>query len=220
MNDDLLTPIRTLIFDLDGTLVDSSESILSCFSRALAAHEIAPQIPLTAAIIGPPLKTTLSSLADTQDEQLLGKLAASFMAHYDGEGYKATRVYPGVAEMLEQSFAEGIKLHLATNKRLHPTQRILEHLGWSAWFASVYALDVAVPAFANKAAMLSHLLSEQSIATGKAAYVGDRPEDGQAADSNGLAFFAANWGYGRFPEDIPGHWQVIEAPGSLRQFAA
>lgn len=210
------SPIHTLIFDLDGTLVDSSESILAGFSAALAAHGIAPRIPLTAEIIGPPLLATLALLAGTRDEALLQQLASAFKAHYDVTGYKATRAYPGVSEMLQEKFSQGVPLHLATNKRLLPTRLILEYLGWNQWFSSVYALDSATPAYPNKAAMLAQLLREQAITSATAAYIGDRAEDGQAADTNGLAFFAANWGYGPFKDqDIPQHWTIVASPPDL-----
>lgn len=213
--------LRALIFDFDGTLVDSSESILACFTAALATHGIVPQVPLTAAIIGPPLRATLSHLAGTQEATLIEHLAATFMAHYDDEGYKATRSYPGIPEMLERYVSSGIALHLATNKRQKPTQLILKHLGWSRWFDSVYSLDSTVPAYPDKTTMLAQLLREHAIISRTAAYVGDRPEDGQAADANGLSFFAANWGYGPFEEwKIPRHWISVATPEELARIAA
>lgn len=214
------SPPRTLIFDLDGTLIDSSDSILTCFAAALATHGIDPQIPLTAAIIGPPLRATFSLLADTEEASLIERLANTFMAHYDVEGYKATRVYPGIPEMLERQVSAGIALHLATNKRQQPTRLILAHLGWSDWFSSVYSLDSAVPAYADKTAMIAHLLHDQAITPGTAAYVGDRAEDGYAADANGLAFFAANWGYGPFQKQgAPRTWTLVDAPRDLLRVA-
>lgn len=216
MNGTMPAPLQTLIFDLDGTLVDSSDSILAGFQAALSAHRITPKVPLTAEIIGPPLLVTLAQLAGTRDEALLQQLATAFKTHYDGEGYKATRPFPGIAEMLQEQRAQGLTLHLATNKRWHPTRLILEHLGWWQWFVSVYALDKITPAYPNKGAMLTHLLREQSIASATAAYVGDRAEDGQAADANDLTFFAANWGYGPFSEErLPGTWTLVATPRDL-----
>lgn len=220
MNGNAPPKFGVLIFDFDGTLVDSSESILSCLAAALAADGIDPRVPLTAAIIGPPLRATLSLLTGTREAALIERLATTFMAHYDHEGYKSTRAYPGVPEMLERNFASGIVLHLATNKRQLPTRLILEHLGWSQWFSSVFSLDSAVPAYPDKATMLAQLLHECSIDPETAAYVGDRPEDGQAADTNGLGFFAANWGYGPFEErKLPPHWTSIATPDELSLIA-
>lgn len=209
-------PYPTLIFDLDGTLIDSSASILAGFAAALEQHKITPQRPLTAEIIGPPLRETLALLAGANTPALIDQLAAAFKAYYDSEGYKATHVFPGIDAMLRQLHQQGITLHIATNKRLLPTRLILEHLGWNGLFTSVFALDLRSPGFANKAAMITAQLEEQGIAPQTAAYVGDRPEDGQAADANKLTFYAAQWGYSAFPEeDSPAHWIKLERPADL-----
>jgi phosphoglycolate phosphatase len=211
-----INKLKTLIFDLDGTLIDSSASILAGFSAALAEHKISPKQALTAAIIGPPLRETLSILSGSAAPELLDSLTNAFKAHYDTEGYKATTVFAGIEPMLKQAHLAGITLHIATNKRLLPTQLILEHLGWRDLFASVYALDKYTPPFPSKAAMLTGLLKEQNIHIATAAYVGDRPEDGYAADANALAFYAAEWGYSAFPpEETAKHWIKASAPCEL-----
>lgn len=207
---------QTLIFDLDGTLIDSSASILEGFAMALDDLKIAPKLPLTATIIGPPLRETMATLAGSDDASLLDALVKSFKNYYDAEGYKATTAFSGVSEMLKELHGAGKALHIATNKRLLPTQLILKHLGWNELFASVYALDARSPAFPNKAAMIAGLIEDQGVAHGSSAYVGDRPEDGFAADANALPFYAADWGYSAFPaRDTPAHWVRLTKPGDL-----
>lgn len=201
------TSRNTLIFDLDGTLIDSSPSILAGFGAALAEHKIESKIPLTASVIGPPLKETLSILSGSKEPALIDSLANAFKAYYDSEGYKATEAFPGVERMLRDLHAQSVKLHIATNKRILPTRLILDYLGWTPLFTSIFALDVRSPAFANKAAMVAGQIAELGIDKADAAYIGDRPEDGQAADANQLTFFAAEWGYSAFPtEEWQPHW--------------
>lgn len=208
--------LDSLIFDLDGTLIDSSASILAGFAAALDDLKIAPKLPLTATVIGPPLRETLATLAGSCDAVLLDLLINSFKNYYDTEGYKATTVFSGVDEMLKQMHAAGAALHIATNKRLLPTHLILKHLGWGDLFTSVYALDARSPVFASKAEMIAGLMQDQGIAHASAAYVGDRPEDGLAADANGLPFYAAEWGYSAFPANgTPAHWVRLNTPGDL-----
>ena len=86
-------------------------------------------------------------------------------------------------------------MHIATNKRLTPTTLILDHLGWTQYFKSIYALDSSLPSFVNKTAILSVLLDAEKISKNSAIYVGDRAEDSESAIENGLRFFGATWGY-------------------------
>ena len=133
---------RSIIFDLDGTLIDSRAAILDAFGKALAARGIEPRIPWSAVRIGPPLTETLRELIGDRDETLLDALAEQFKAHYDTSGYRASEVFAGVQELLDALTATGAHCFLATNKRIAPTRLILSHLQWEQHFRDVYALEV------------------------------------------------------------------------------
>lgn len=187
--------INNIIFDLDGTLIDSAPSILECFKRVLESNNIEPLLPLNSSLIGPPLVQTLSRLTGIQESTSLGKLAEDFKKQYDFGGYKSTVPFSGVSELLRECISSGYSLHIATNKRLIPTDLILEYLGWKQYFKSIYALDLISPSFANKASMLSALLVAEKIQHHSAIYVGDRIEDHESAIKNRLKFIGALWGY-------------------------
>lgn len=195
-----MSPIKTIIFDLDGTLIDSSKSILAGFAGAFAAEGLSPAVALAPEIIGPPLKETLAMLAGSRDVVLVDRLAGHFKAHYDNVGYRETTVFAGIPEMLAGLAEMGVPLHIATNKRLIPTRRILDHLGWTAYFRTVRALDAWSPAAANKAEMIARQLREEALTPASTLYVGDREEDFFAARANHLPFALAAWGYGGAPE--------------------
>lgn len=206
--------IRHIIFDLDGTLIDSAPSILAGFEGALNIHGIAPVVPLTDKLIGPPLKDTLSRLTGITDPEKIQALAESFKAYYDATGFKASGVYPGIPAMLEALSRLGFRLHIATNKRLNPTLKILDYFGWASWFDQVYALDKQTPAYANKGAMLAGLMATHGITAAEALYVGDKAEDGEAAGENQLPFVAVAWGYGNFTGEEPG-WTLVHEASQL-----
>lgn len=209
-----------IIFDLDGTLIDSAPAILASFQAAFAAAGRSPVRSITSDIIGPPLNETLQLLSGTADAQVLSTLTEHFKAAYDDEGLKQTLAYPGVDAMLHALHAHGIELHIATNKRLFPTLRILELLGWRPLFKSVYALDMVTPRIRDKATMIERLLDEQHIGPHQAAYVGDRLEDGEAANANALPFFAATWGYGAIdPDALAPGWTHLATPSPDRLLA-
>jgi phosphoglycolate phosphatase len=187
--------ITDIIFDLDGTLIDSAPSILECFKLVLESRKIEPICPLSPDLIGPPLSETLSRITGINEPNVLSKLAEDFKAHYDLGGYKKTVSFFGVSELLRQYSSSGFCLHIATNKRLMPTTLILSHLGWMQYFKSIYALDSASPSFVNKTAMLSALIAAEKINPISAIYIGDRAEDHESAVKNGLNFLGASWGY-------------------------
>lgn len=187
--------ITNVIFDLDGTLVDSAPSILACFEAVLAQYKIASKVPLTDKLIGPPLRTTLQLLSNVEDFDQLESMAEEFKKHYDSSAYKLTRTFSGINTMLLDLYAADFSLYIATNKRLKPTRLILEHFGWNRLFKNIFASDSRNPPFSSKSEMLLSLIETEDIVNKETAYVGDRSDDLIAAADNNLIFFAATWGY-------------------------
>ena len=210
--------MKNIIVDLDGTLIDSSASILTSFASAFRELSIEPKRELIPEVIGPPLMQTLAILAGTQDEEVLLALAQHFKSHYDSEGYKATSVFPGVDEMLRALAEAGANAFIATNKRLGPTLKILEYLNWRPYFRNVYTLDYATPPWANKKLMLEGILQRENLAAQDTLYIGDRLEDGEAAETNSLEFAMVTWGYNDNTNGaLPAHWALYATPELLKQ---
>jgi phosphoglycolate phosphatase len=186
-----------LIFDLDGTLIDSAPTILLGLQRVIEVSGLTPVIPLGTSLIGPPLKETLASLFGNKQAMDLDALVHEFKTYYDHEAYQATQVYDGVDALLQELKKSGDTLYLATNKRYAPTKKIVTHLGWDALFEDVYAIDKYLEKpFVNKAAMLTCLQTEHAIEVAQALYIGDRLEDKEAAEHNAIPTILVNWGYG------------------------
>ena len=212
--------MKAIIFDLDGTLVDSAPSILASLAQAFADCDLRPRLPLTASLIGPPLRVTLAHLYDgAPDEATLDRLTAAFKRDYDSQGFRHTQAVSGVEAMLHGLAAAGLALHIATNKRALPTRLILDHLGWSGLFGQVYALDSFSPPLPHKTALLARLLADTGLATKNCAYVGDRAEDGQAARANHLPFIWAAWGFGSAGDPIGADAMPLPAPDAGRLLA-
>lgn len=207
-----------VLFDLDGTLIDSAPAILASYREAFAAAGRTPVMPIDAGIVGPPLLETLEMLTGSTEPALIAELAAHFKASYDTTGYRQTAAYDGVGDMLARMAAGGCRLAIATNKRLHPTRLILQHLGWAGHFDAVYALDMFEPRLPDKATMIARLMADRGIPRDIAVYVGDRSEDGESADANHLPFLAATWGYGSLDAaEMAPHWRAITSPAALAE---
>ncbi|WP_029148812.1 HAD family hydrolase [Methylophilus sp. 5] len=195
-----------LIFDLDGTLIDSAPSILHCFGLAFSSTQTPLAALLTHDVIGPPLMEALKQLAGSDDATLLNALAAAFKQHYDTTGYVQSVVFEDVSAMLQQLKDQGYQLYIATNKRFYPTEKIMAHLGWKAFFSGVYALDYFNPPLKTKAEMIGRVVADNGLTVQDCLYIGDRLEDGVSADANQMAFALVSWGYAGDVAMRKPHW--------------
>jgi phosphoglycolate phosphatase len=187
--------MTAIIFDLDGTLVDSSHGILASLAAAFDSNGYRPALPLSSALIGPPLRETLRLLCSEPDDKVLEQLSISFKDHYDTIGFGLTTPFPGVAEMLQALADAETPLHIATNKRHRPALQILQALGWSGLFDQVLSPDSFSPPLPGKAAILAQLLTEKNLSATDCLYIGDRIDDYQAANEMGIPFAFAVWGF-------------------------
>ena len=195
--------IKHIIFDLDGTLIDSSPSVLAGFEHVFLMEGLEPLIPLKSSVIGPPLIQTLRVLSGIEDKKKLLQMARKFMEYYDFEACLSSQPYKGVDVGLRKLVQDNFKLHIATNKRYIPAKNILKHLVWDSLFTSLYTLDKDGISFKSKSEMIKSQLRKFDLSADQTFYVGDRMEDMEAALNNQLKFIGVSWGYGKFSEHVP-----------------
>jgi len=210
----IMTPDIDIIFDLDGTLIDSAPSILGAFKQVVDAYSYAPKVPLNSQLIGPPLNQTLQYITGEDDAKKLSLLVDSFKENYDNDAYTLSTRYAGISGMLESLLLAKKRLHIATNKRLVPTQKIIRFFKWEQYFHTVYTIDGATPAYLNKSQMISLMLADLNLKPGHCVYVGDRLEDAQAASENMMRFIYVDWGYGPIVSEIE-NFQTVKTPDDL-----
>lgn len=191
-----------ILFDLDGTLIDSAPAILAGIAMLLDYRGIKPACNLTKELIGPPLKETLQLVAGSRRDDLLDILIQDFERYYDESGYRNTVEFPGVTHGLRLLRSKGALLYVVTNKRIAPTLKIIRFLNWSGLFQGVYSRDSFFPSALDKSEAISITLFRHSIPVKDAVYVGDREEDYGASLMNKIGFVGVEWGYGCWSHDL------------------
>lgn len=205
----------TLIFDLDGTLIDSATSVLSTLRKIIDDTGIAAAIPVDTHLIGKPLSETIAMTFGTANVDAIDAYCKAFIRHYDDSAYKQIAAYAGIPEVLERLHNAGHSIYLATNKRLIPTQRILFHLGWDRYFKAIETPDKSDTRARNKAEVLANLIKRCNIPSESTTYIGDTEDDGTAAAANSVKFVGVSWGYGDFSNALTPCWKVIDSVDKL-----
>ncbi|HBY09366.1 MAG TPA: hypothetical protein DEH22_16890 [Chloroflexi bacterium] len=197
-----------LIFDLDGTLVDSRPGILKSLKTAVQRTLPEINLELFNFKIGPPVREMLRIGLKTVSEAELDSLEAAFRVAYDGGDWKLTVVYPDVVETLVELTLRGISCYVVTNKPAQASTRILTRLGLAPYFDEVLSPDSRQPKFSNKAEMLGKLLEDRAITVNQASYAGDSVDDFYAAEQCGIGFIGIEYGYGNIPKQETRLWRV------------
>jgi len=206
---------KHIIFDLDGTLVDSAPGVIEGLRGAFLSSGYAPRINITNKIIGPPLLDMLSVISGTDDRDILNDLSEQFVRYYDGHGFQCSNEYKGISELLKYLSGSGFTLYIATNKRLIPSGRIIAYFGWSDYFECIYAIDSFDNIFSNKSEIICQIVKDFNIPVTDCFYIGDRDDDLQAAVDNGVSFVGVSWGYGE-DKIFNGYGCVAESIGELQ----
>ena len=191
--------MTAILFDLDGTLVDSAPGIGAALAAAFATigRHVAPGD--LRRLIGPPIRVMARRLCPELSAQEAADVEAAYRPLYDDGLWSQTTLFPAVALTLKTLRGAGCRLFVATNKPQRPAIRILEHLGLRGLFEEIVTRDSVAPPYANKAAMVGGVVQRHGLDAATAVMVGDTAEDGEAAAANGIGFVWMTHGYGECP---------------------
>jgi phosphoglycolate phosphatase len=185
---------QLVIFDLDGTLTDSAEGIVASFLHALSHVGAAvPEGDLAARIVGPPMDDTFRAmgLGDYAEDAI-----AAFRADYGIRGWAINTLFDGIAALLADLRAAGVRLAVATSK-LEPTaRRILAHFDLEQHF-EVIAGASPDGSRKTKVEVLAHALEQLQPLPERVLMVGDRSHDAEGAAAHGIDTVVVGWGYGQ-----------------------
>jgi phosphoglycolate phosphatase len=193
--------VTAIVFDLDGTLIDSAPDIRAAINRTLTEEgQAVLDLPTVISFIGHGLPNLVARAMGARgigmDEH--PRLTAATLAHYNAAANDLTRVYPAAIAVLEGLRAEGHRLGICTNKPEGPARKVLDQFGMAHLFDVVVGGDTLAVKKPD-AAPLHHAFAALGVAKGL--YVGDSEVDADTAAAAGvpLAFFTM--GYCHIPHD-------------------
>jgi phosphoglycolate phosphatase len=198
-------PVDAIVFDLDGTLIDSADDLGHAANRLLTEEgrrrlspaEVRRFIGDGARVL---VQRAMAETGEPVSDQSLDDLTRRFIAHYEADPTASTIVYPGVAETLERLRAAGLRIAVCTNKPQAATEAVLRALGLAEWIEAAAGGD----RFAVRKPDPGHLLGTLSllgVAAARAVMVGDNEHDASAARAAGTGAVLVTYGYARRPLD-------------------
>lgn len=182
------------VFDLDGTLLDTKQRIISCLWEAIASQGLEPPSPgeVENIRIGPPVREIIKKLISYRDEKVIENVESSFRRYYDEDPFHGVNIYPGCLDFLKFLRKKEIKLAVATNKPKCVAGKLLQHY-FDGYFYRAYSPDSFPDQILPKSKILELLMKESlSVA---AMMVGDTISDGEAARKNNIDFLFFESGY-------------------------
>ncbi len=210
--------VRNVIFDLDGTLINTAEGIID--SAKYAMEKLG--LPLLddselKKIIGPPLKKSFINLLGCDDETAQNGVNI-FREYYSRQGLLKAEPYKGIVELLHYLRNKDIHIAVASYKREDFLLRLLTHFRMADVFDSIHGADIEGKL--TKEDIIKKCMYELGAISDETIMVGDSGSDIKSAENVGIGFIGVTYGFGfRSEDDLKGfaHIGLCETPENIKE---
>jgi phosphoglycolate phosphatase len=216
-----VAPIRAavLLFDLDGTLIDSALGITRCAVHAF--EQLGEPVPDEATLrswIGPPLRDSFAPRL--HDAQRIERAVELYRARYDVVGWTEHTIYAGIGDAVQALHAAGHRLAVVTAKNEPHARRIVEHLPFGACFEDVIGATID-GRLSHKPELIAEALERLGLEASSCAMIGDRRMDMAGAAYHAMPGVGVLWGFGSADElQAAGAARLVETPAQLASLFA
>lgn len=186
---------RTVLFDFDGTLMDTSRGIMICAKKTLEEMGYAiPDDKTMRKFIGPPLKLSFVSVCGMSDEEAT-EAVMRYRENYALGGVLDAEIYPGIEDLLQSLNAAGVNCAVASVKVEKRVRQTLLHFGLNQYFSAVCGAsgDINIK---GKEEIVKQAVSRTNSLPQDCLLVGDSDYDARGAQAAGIDFCAVLWGFG------------------------
>jgi phosphoglycolate phosphatase len=208
--------IKAVVFDLDGTLVDSAPGLQTAINGVLEAQDCPPiELADVQSMIGDGIPALINK-AFAQRGRTLSKTESTtatrqFREIYADCGPRETPLFPGARNALQQLSFLGISLGLCTNKPQRSTEPLLDALRIDHYFSAVFGGDLLAGIRKPDPRHVLAVLGRLGIDAAEAVMVGDSPNDIDAGQGAGMPVIAVTYGYALGPVDALGADYFIDS---------
>ncbi|MBQ4630013.1 MAG: HAD hydrolase-like protein [Clostridia bacterium] len=216
-----MSKYKYLLFDLDGTILDSFEGVAKSFAYALESYGIhVKDLNELLPILGPPLRDAFMELYGFSEEEAV-RAVAKYRERYVHHYVEECTLYDGIIEMLSKLHANGFKIVLATSKPEIFARTLLDHFDISKYFHFITGATMD-KSRDSKIQVLEYILSELDLTDkSEACMIGDRKFDLCGANELGLDAVGVLYGFGSFEElDACPHVFLAKSPEELYNYFA
>jgi phosphoglycolate phosphatase len=196
---------KNILFDLDGTIIESKEGIAGCITETLTHFGYTPPTKLDWCI-GPPLHDVYRQLINNSDESHIEEVVAYNRKIYSEKWIYECSLFAGIIDVITHLHRDK-QVFIATSKPREFAERTMEHLGINHYFKKVYGSEFD-GSLENKSQLIAHILKNEQINASDCIFIGDRKYDIIGAKDNNMEVIAVTWGFAgddEFTEHKPSH---------------